>query len=305
MRPDRHEREDGDFEERPIPPGLEARPDEPPVPTDVDERELPRAVRAELRGLSKERAGEVIAHLIAAGSLVDEDPELAFRHALAARRRAARLPVVREATAETAYAAGEYATALNEYRALRRMTGSTDYIAVLADCERALGRPQAGLRLIHEARDAREPISAEQQVELLLVEAGCRSDLGQGDEALRLLRNAALHARGPASALARLRYAYADLLEQTGDLAQAKAWFTRAEESDTEGLLDAAERIDALDGVVIEVEFDDEDEFDEHGDESDQDDQPVEEDQPVDEDERVDEDEPIDEDEPEERGEQQ
>jgi hypothetical protein len=35
--------------------------------------------------------------------LIDEDPELAYRHAEAARRRAARLPVVREAAAETAY----------------------------------------------------------------------------------------------------------------------------------------------------------------------------------------------------------
>ena len=64
-------------------------------------------------------------HLVVAGQLIEDDPELAYAHAEAARRRAARLPIVREAAAETAYAAGRYAVALSEFRALRRMTGIT------------------------------------------------------------------------------------------------------------------------------------------------------------------------------------
>jgi hypothetical protein len=75
-----------------------------------------------------------------AGQLIDSDPELAYAHAEAARRRAARLPITREAAGETAYAAGNFGTALNEFRALRRMTGRDDYLAAMADCERALGR---------------------------------------------------------------------------------------------------------------------------------------------------------------------
>ena len=56
------------------------------------------------------------AHLVVAGRLIDE-PDLAYAHAEAARRRAARLPIVREAAAETAYAAGRFDVALSEYRA--------------------------------------------------------------------------------------------------------------------------------------------------------------------------------------------
>src|SRR5215212_4003453 len=97
---------------RPPRPGLVRKPNEPPVPEGLDLRALHRTVRAELRGLPKELAEIVAAHLVAAGQLIDEDPELAYAHAEAARRRAARLPIVREAAAETAYAAGHYDAAL-------------------------------------------------------------------------------------------------------------------------------------------------------------------------------------------------
>ena len=107
----------------PAGPGLNRRPDEPAIPEGVDIRSLHRAVRAELRSLPKELAEIVASHLVVAGQLIDEEPELAYLHAEAARRRAARLPIVREAAAETAYAAGRYDVALSEFRALRRMTG--------------------------------------------------------------------------------------------------------------------------------------------------------------------------------------
>ena len=79
--------------------------------------------------------------------LIDTDPETAYQHALAARARASRVAVVREATGETAYAAGHYAEALAELRAAKRMNGNTDYLPVMADCERALGRPERALEL--------------------------------------------------------------------------------------------------------------------------------------------------------------
>ena len=133
---------------------------------------LHRSVRAELRGLPKELAEIVAAHLVAAGQLIDEDPELAYAHAEAARRRAARLPIVREAAAETAYAAGHYDAALSELRAIRRMTGANDYLPMMADCERALDRPEAALKLAKEAKQVR--LDPAQQVEMILVEAGPR-----------------------------------------------------------------------------------------------------------------------------------
>lgn len=189
-----------------------------------------------------------MAHLIAAGELIDEDPALANRHAQAARRRAARLPVIREASAETAYAAEDYATALTEYRAVARMTGSDEYLPVIADCERALGRHDQALRTIRQGHAA--PLGAAQHVELVLVEAGLRHDMGQDEEALRVLRRAIEDKLGRPSSQARLRYAYADILAQRGDVRHAVTWFTAAGRLDGEHALDVADRLEALGAEV-------------------------------------------------------
>src|SRR2546422_11489888 len=110
--------------------------------------------------------------------LVDEEPELALEHARYARSRAARVAVVREAAGVTAYHAGEWAEALSELRAGRRMTGSEAHLAVMADCERALGRPERALELAAEAGSELPPATA---TELRIVVAGARRDLGQLD----------------------------------------------------------------------------------------------------------------------------
>nr|NLI49963.1 tetratricopeptide repeat protein [Propionibacterium sp.] len=261
QRDDRPRREGSgwrDREERgPLPPGLSPKADEPETPQGLDLKELPRAVRAELRGLSAEQAEIVGAHLLMAGQLIDSDPALAYRHAEAARRRAARLPVTREAAGETAYAAGQYAVALAEFRALRRMTGSDDFVAAMADCERALGNPDKALKLVKEGLKAAPDFTA--RVELRLVEAGCRLDLDQADEALRVLRQEleAGSGKGSRASRIRLRYGYANILELTGQAEEAERWFAAAAAMDTEGLTDAADRVQALQGLVIEVDEDD------------------------------------------------
>ncbi|MBA8795281.1 tetratricopeptide (TPR) repeat protein [Friedmanniella endophytica] len=268
---------------------IAARADEPPTPTDADIRLLPRAVRAELRGLPKELADIVAAHLVSAGELVDVDPDLAYRHAEAARRRASRVAVVREATAETAYAAGRYDVALTEYRALRRMTGRNGFLPVMADCERALERPHAAIKLAREADGL--DLDPDDRIEMRIVEAGARNDLGQTAEAIRLLRE--LVAQDPLrrvgartgkvgqsqavrvrTAMGRVHYALADLLLAEGDPASARVEFARAADLDVEETTDAHERLDELDGVSIdfdETEDEDSDETDEDSDEGDSD----------------------------------
>jgi tetratricopeptide (TPR) repeat protein len=218
-------------------------------------------VRAELKSLPKELATLVGAHLVAAGELIEINPELAYAHAEAAKRRAARLPIAREALAETAYAAGHYDVALTEFRALRRMTGSPDYIAVLADCERALGRPEAALKLVREGEESVKDPSL--LIELRIVQAGARADAGQHAEALRLLSNEIESPRGvvPKPAQARLRYAYAALLLEQGDQDAAVEWFTAAARIDPEGT-DAVDRLDELNGFVLITDFDDEEDED-------------------------------------------
>jgi tetratricopeptide (TPR) repeat protein len=219
---------------------------------------LHAAVRAELRGLPKDLAEIVAAHLVVAGQLVDDDPELAYAHAEAARRRAARLPIVREAAAETAYAAGRYDVALSEFRALRRMTGSQDYLPVMADCERALGRPHNAIKLAREAD--RVGMDSALRIEMIIVEAGARRDLGQDHEARRILERAVALARPEdisSLAMARLRYAFADALLDAGKESDARQWFAAAATLDHDHETDARQRVDELDGFVIDYNEDD------------------------------------------------
>jgi tetratricopeptide (TPR) repeat protein len=223
----------------------------------VDTRTLHRAVRAELRSLPKDLAEVVAGHLVLAGQLIDDDPELAYAHAEAARRRAARLPIVREAAAETAYAAGRFDVALSEFRALRRMTGTDDYLPVMADCERALGRPQNALKLAKEA--ARRPLDPTLRIEMTIVEAGARADLDQLAEARRILERARPEQRPGgelATAYARLLYALGDLLLRIDHPVEARESFARAAELDTEQQTDAQERLEELDGMLIEFDDD-------------------------------------------------
>ena len=236
-------------------PGLARRDNEPPLPEGVDTRMLHRAVRAELRSLPKDLAEIVAGHLVLAGQLVDDDPELAYAHAEAARRRASRLPIVREAAAETAYAAGHYDVALSEFRALRRMTGSHDYLPVMADCERALGRPHNALKLAKEA--FRLDLDPALRIEMIIVESGARHDLGQDPEARRIL-DRAVSALAPQPALAqptaRLHYAYAEALLTAGKSEEARRWFASAAELDVAGDTDAQQRVDELDGMLIDFD---------------------------------------------------
>lgn len=247
-------------------PGTAPAKDEPPTPTEgYDESLLPVGVRAELKGVPKDLADTIGAHILAAGQLLEIDPEQAYRHAEAARRRAGRLPAVREATAEAAYAAGHYEVALREFRAIRRMNGGDELLPVLADCERALGRHHAALELLATLDPKTKRLGL--RIECLLVEAGIRADLGQRGEALRLLKSAIAHKIGPRQGQARLRYAYADLLESAGQAEAAREWFDSAARLDADLRLDAADRIARLDGVVLPDDFEfDTDEPDESAD---------------------------------------
>lgn len=217
--------------------------DGPPLPEHITGRELDRSVAAQLKSLPDKLAVRVAKHLVAAGQLIDADPKLAYQHALAARARASRLAIVREAVGEAAYAAGEYAQALAELRAAKRMNGSSAYLAVMADCERALGRPDRALTLL---RSARGEYSADQQAELVIVEAGARRDRGEFEAALRCLERAHLNSRSRAPWVARLRYTYADTLVDAGRLADAVEWFHRTDAVDGAGLTDAAARATEL-----------------------------------------------------------
>lgn len=216
----------------------------PAPPEHVDLNRLDRDVRAELRSLSKLTADVVGRHLVAAGASLDDDPTTALAHARAARSRAARVAVVREAVGLAAYHAGEWAEALAELRTARRISGDARNLALMADCERALGRPAQAVRYLTDP-DARR-LDAETRVELLIVVAGARRDLGQPEAALAVLTRGGIDTARPRPGSARLWYAYADVLEALGRIDDAALWFAASAAVDPEGELDAADRAAAL-----------------------------------------------------------
>ncbi|MEU4290583.1 hypothetical protein AB0E63_20345 [Kribbella sp. NPDC026596] len=213
-------------------------------------------MKAELRSLPRTLADLVAQHLVASGRFLDDDPERAYQHARTARRLAARLGGIREAVAITAYLAEHYDEALTEFRAVRRMSGNHEVLAMMADCERALGRPEKALALTRDKHV--NELSEATQIELLIVAAGARRDLGQTAAAIQTLEVPALTKRTRAEWLPRLRYAYADALEAAGRTEDALVWFHRAAGSDADGVTGAAERAAALEGLEF-TDLDEED----------------------------------------------
>lgn len=194
--------------------------------------------------MRKDVADEVAKHLVAAGTLLEEDPARALAHARYARSKASRLAVVREAAGLAAYRAGEWNEAIGELRAARRMGGGPGHLAILADAERALGRPEKALEVARgpEARELDRPDA----IELLIVAAGARRDLGEVDAAVVSLQIPELDPSVIAPWSARLFYAYADLLLAAGRRDESIRWFLHAAQADDEESTDAAERLAEL-----------------------------------------------------------
>lgn len=218
----------------------------PVVPADITADQLDQEARAELRTLPADLADAVARRLVAASQA--GDPQQAYEYAQAARQLAARVGVVRETCGIAAYQAGEWADALAELRTARRLTGRASYLPMMADCERALGRPDRALALIRDVADADRAT----QIELRIVESGIRRDQGRPDAGVVALQVPELTDGRVRPWSARLYYAYADALLDAGRDAEAREWFSRAAGADGAGETDAAERLEELDAIAIE-----------------------------------------------------
>ncbi|MBJ7341403.1 tetratricopeptide repeat protein [Mycolicibacterium sp.] len=216
----------------------------PPIPADVEAKQLAPDVRGELMTLDKATADYVAKHLVAAGDLIDQDPELALKHAQAARTRSGRIAAVREAVGIAAYYCGDWAQALSELRAARRMGSKSPLLPLIADCERGVGRPQRAIDLSRTPEA--EELTGDDADELRIVVAGARSDLGQHEQALAALSTPALDPERTGLTATRLFYAYADTLLALGRTDEALQWFINTEAADIDGVTDADERIAEL-----------------------------------------------------------
>jgi tetratricopeptide (TPR) repeat protein len=223
-----------------VPPGLQG----PPIPPGTDAKQLDPDIRRELSTLDRNTADYVAKHLVAAGTLLDDDPEAALAHAQAARTRSGRIGVVREAVGIAAYHCGDWAQALAELRAARRLGSRSALLALIADCERGVGRPERAIELSRTPEAAQ--LTGDDADELRIVVAGARADLGQLEQALAVLSSPKPDAARTGQTAARLCYALAEALLALGRDEEALQWFFNAAAADTDGVTDAEDRVGEL-----------------------------------------------------------
>jgi hypothetical protein len=155
----------------------EDREKSPLIPHEITPEDLEFGVRVQLKTLTEENAEMVARHLAMVSLLIDQDPELAHKHALAASRRASRLAVVHETLGITAYTIGDYALALRELLTHRRLSGSNDQLPLIVDSERGMGRPAKALEAIAGVDRSKLPVGV--RINLAIALSGARLDLGQ------------------------------------------------------------------------------------------------------------------------------
>ncbi len=178
---------------------------------------------------------------------LDTDPEEAYQYSRVALRLASRVASVREAAGFASYVTQRYAEALTEFRAAKRMTGRADLWPVMADCERGLSRPERALAMAGEPEV--KQLDKAGQVEMRLVAAGARGDMEQYEAAVVTLQSPELASNTIQPWTARLRYAYAEALIAADRGDEAREWFAKAAEADTDGQTNASERLAEIDGL--------------------------------------------------------
>lgn len=234
------------------------RHDDPEIPAEITGKDLYGPARNELKTLSKENAEEVARHLAMAARLIDEDPQLAHKHALAASRRAGRIAIVRETLGITAYATGDFALALRELRTYRRISGKDDQIALMVDSERGVGRPDRALET-GRAVD-RSTLATPVRVALAIAMSGARLDQGEPELALGELQVPELDPDRAFEWSPALFSAQAAVLEDLGRDDEAAFWAERAEvASDALGMSDDDEDEIFVEDGLIEGELPDDD----------------------------------------------
>jgi tetratricopeptide (TPR) repeat protein len=151
---------------------------------------------------------------------------------------------VREAVGIAAYHCGDWAQALAELRAARRLGSKSPLFAMIADCERGVGRPERAIELARSPEAAE--LTGDDAEDLRIVLAGARSDLGQFDQALAILSSPQLDPSRTGQTAARLFYVYAETLLALDRRDEAVQWFLNSAAADLEGVTDAEDRVTEL-----------------------------------------------------------
>lgn len=199
----------------------------------------------ELHSTVRPRKGDILVKTFAeaAAAFAAEDYEEAIRLGEQSKHMALRAIAPRELLGLAFYRAGRWQDAVRELSAYRRLSGLADQNPVLADCYRALRKPQKALDLCDEIRP--EQVPAPIAYEGTIVAAGALADMGRLGEAIERLEGLDLNPQAPEEHHLRAWYVLGDLLERRGRFTQARSWFEAVAAADPE-LTDAQERADRI-----------------------------------------------------------
>jgi len=198
----------------------------------------------ELHATARPGKGELLVQVFAeaAGAFAAGDYREAIRLADQAKHMAMRAPAVRELLGLAHYRAGNWRDAARELAAFRRISGSTEQNPVIADCYRAMDRPERAIELCDEIDPRAAPAIL---YEGAIVAAGALADLDRLDEGIARLERLRLEPRVAQEHHVRAWYALGDLLERRGRFTQALRWFESAAGADPD-LTDAPDRVARL-----------------------------------------------------------
>lgn len=224
-------------------------PPRPDLPAD-EQPQLPRGIVKEIeRAIGNPTRSRDIALALSIGSAaIDEErPDVAVEVLAWAKAEAPRISAIREAYGIALYHLDDFAAALTELQAYRRLTGRTDQNHVIADCFRGLGRAVEQVAEVAEAlvRDDTAPI--DRRTEAAIVWAAAVADQGDPSGGRAVLRRFLdRNDVGEGDHALRLRYLAADLAERVGDRDEARNGFASIAAVDPDRF-DVAQRLAALD----------------------------------------------------------
>jgi tetratricopeptide (TPR) repeat protein len=206
---------------------------------------LPRDVMEELQRVTKPtQVRDAVSRLARAVELLERgDAGAAAAEATKAKQLSSRSGAVREVLGLALYGQSRWQDAITELKAYRRFSGRADQNHVIADCLRALGKPQEAVPLAEE--ELRAKVSHEAKAEAVIVAASALADQKRFAEALAFLGRAKTREGVSEPYTLRLWYVRGDILAKAGRGDEAAGEFRKIMRHDA-GAFDAAERLAEL-----------------------------------------------------------
>ncbi|MDQ4058048.1 MAG: tetratricopeptide repeat protein [Actinomycetota bacterium] len=201
---------------------------------------LPDDVVGELKATARPGKGDILVQVFAEAvtAFGEENMAEAIRLGDQAKHIALRSGSVREMLGLSYYRNGQFKEAARELSAFRRLAGSTEQNPVLADCYRAMQKPERAIELCDELDDS---VPDAIRYEGAIVAAGALADMERVDEAIARIETLDLEPASAADHHLRAWYVLGDLLERRGRFTQSLSYFEAVAAADAEST-DAPER---------------------------------------------------------------